>query len=161
MGVYRLGGRIGISLQGALMSTRLQFTKFLIVGGSCTALQYLCLWLLVHFAQVDPTLASSIGFVLSAVLNFHLNHYFTFGSGAPYARAAASFALVSGIGLLLNAALMKVLTDGLLLHYLLAQVVTTAIVLCWNFGANKWWTYGRPRRQSASSLGDGAGFGGG
>ena len=132
------------------MSVRIQFFKFLLVGGSCTALQYLCLWLLVHFAGFDATLASSIGFVLSAGLNFHLNHRITFGSGAPYAKAAASFALVAGIGLALNAALMEGLTDGLSLHYLLAQLLTTAIVLCWNFGANKWWTYGRPTQQPAA-----------
>ena len=141
------------------MSVHIQFFKFLLVGGTCTALQYLVLWLLVHFAQFDATLASSIGYVLSACLNFHLNHRITFGSGAPYGKAAASFALVAGIGLTLNAALMKALTDGLGLHYLLAQVLTTGIVLCWNFGANKWWTYGRPLEQQHSAVRDDARLG--
>ena len=118
-----------------------RFVRFALVGGVATAIQYALLVLLVRAFGVAPTPASSVGFALSAIANYLLNYHFTFASDRPHGPAAAKFALLAGTGLLINAAIMHwLVTAGV--HYLLAQVCATAVVLFWNFIGNSFWTFG-------------------
>ena len=130
--------------RAALRSTRThlsRFVRFALVGGIATAIQYALLILLVRGFAMAPTPASSIGFVLSAVVNYLLNYRFTFQSSRPHAPAMAKFGLLAGAGLLINAAIMHLMvTAGV--HYLLAQVCATGVVLFWNFIGNTLWTFG-------------------
>ena len=118
-----------------------RFVRFVLVGGVATAIQYAILILLVRGLGMAPTPASSIGFALSAVVNYLLNYRFTFQSNRPHAPAAAKFALLAGAGLLINTAIMHLLVAAGI-HYLLAQVCATAVVLFWNFIGNTLWTFG-------------------
>lgn len=111
------------------------------VGGVATALQYAILVLLVRGFGVAPTPASASGFVLAAGANYLLNYRFTFRSDRPHGPAAAKFGLLAGMGLLINTGIMHWLT-GAGLHYLLAQVCATGVVLFWNFTGNSLWTFG-------------------
>lgn len=115
--------------------------RFVLVGGVATAIQYALLVILVRGFGMAPTPASSIGFALSAAVNYLLNYRFTFRSNRPHGPAAARFAALAGAGLLINAAVMHVLV-GVGLHYLLAQVCATGVVLFWNFIGNSFWTFG-------------------
>lgn len=116
-------------------------SMFLLIGGLCTGLQYLILVLLVHYNSTDPTLASSIGFVISAVVNYLLNRRMTFQSGAPHRRAAPRFIIVASSGLLLNAVIMLIGTNILNWNYLLVQIVATVIVLFFNYIAHRSWSF--------------------
>jgi len=118
-----------------------QFGRFLLVGGFCTALQYLILAALVQAAGVDPVVASSIGYLLSALANYDLNYRLTFRSRVPYLGGMLRFALVMTTGLVLNGAVMALGTKALALHYLVAQVAATIVVLFWNFFAHRRWTF--------------------
>ena len=111
------------------------------VGSIATAIQYALLILLVRAFDMAPTPASSIGFVLSAGVNYLLNYRFTFRSDRPHAPAAAKFGLLAGAGLLINAAIMRLMI-GAGVHYLIAQACATAVVLVWNFVGNSIWTFG-------------------
>lgn len=115
--------------------------RFVIVGGVATVIQYALLILFVRGFGVAPTAASSAGFVVSAVVNYLLNYRFTFQSNRPHAPAMAKFGLLAGAGLLINAAIMHLLVAAGV-HYLLAQVCATAVVLFWNFVGNSFWTFG-------------------
>lgn len=118
-----------------------RFVRFAVVGGVATAIQYALLILLVRGFGMAPTPASSIGFVLSAVVNYLLNYRFTFQSNRPHGPAAAKFGLLAGAGLLINAAIMHLMVAAGV-HYLLAQVCATGVVLFWNFVGNSIWTFG-------------------
>ena len=118
-----------------------RFVRFSIVGGLATAIQYALLVALVQGVGMAPTPASSIGFVLSAGVNYLLNYRFTFQSDRPHGPAAAKFGLLAGMGLLINAAIMR-LVLGTGAHYLIAQVCATGVVLFWNFIGNSLWTFG-------------------
>lgn len=120
-----------------------RFVRFTAVGGIATAIQYALLILLVRGFGMAPTPASSIGFALSAGVNYLLNYRFTFRSNRPHGPAAAKFALLAGTGLLINAAIMHVLT-GMGVYYLIAQVCATGVVLFWNFIGNSLWTFRVP-----------------
>jgi putative flippase GtrA len=118
-----------------------QFGRFLLVGGFSTLLQYLILAFLVQTAGTDPVMASSVGYVLSAVVNYDLNYRLTFRSRVPYFGGMGRFALVHAVGFLLNGMIMAVGTKALGLHYLAAQIAATVVVLFWNFFANRRWTF--------------------
>lgn len=118
-----------------------RFVRFTVVGGVATAIQYAILILLVRGFGMAPTPASSIGFVLSAGVNYFLNYRFTFHSDRPHGTAAAKFGLLAATGLLINAVIMHLMTAAGV-HYLIAQVCATGVVLLWNFAGNTMWTFG-------------------
>jgi putative flippase GtrA len=118
-----------------------RFVRFIVVGGVATAIQYAILILLVRGLGMAPTPASSMGFVLSAAVNYLLNYRFTFQSNRPHGPAAVKFGLLAAAGLLINGAIMHLLT-GAAVHYLLAQAGATGVVLFWNFIGNTLWTFG-------------------
>jgi putative flippase GtrA len=116
-----------------------QFARFLIVGGIATALQYAILFALAG-EGVRPLLASSIGFVVSAVGNYTLNRRFTFHSDVKYVTGLERFSIIAGVGLALNAVVMAA-GIALGIHYLASQILATAVVLLWNFQVNRVWTF--------------------
>jgi putative flippase GtrA len=118
-----------------------RFARFSLVGGVATAIQYALLVVLVRGFGTAPAPASSIGFVLSAGVNYLLNYRFTFRSDRSHGPAAAKFALLAVVGLLINAAIMYLMI-GAGVHYLVAQVCATGVVLLWNFIGNSVWTFG-------------------
>jgi len=118
-----------------------QFSRFAVVGAVATVLQYVLLWLLVRFAAADPVLASGLGFVASAVLNYELNRRLTFRSDVAWFIGLRRFAVVAAAGLVLNVVVVALLHRGAGAHYLLAQLVATVIVLSWNFLLNRLWTF--------------------
>lgn len=117
-----------------------RFVRFALVGGVATAIQYALLIALVRKAGLPPTPASSIGFAASAAINYLLNYHFTFRSRRPHGTAAAKFGLLAATGLLINAAIMHLLTSAGC-NYLLAQACATGLVLLWNFIGNSLWTF--------------------
>lgn len=118
-----------------------QFIRFAGVGGIATILMYLLLIVLVEWLAVAPVPASVLAYILSAIFNYIANYRFTFDSTVPHQKALPRFMLIATAGLALNTLIMFLLTDILPVHYLLAQVVATGVVLIWNFVANRRWTY--------------------
>jgi putative flippase GtrA len=118
--------------------------SFLSVGALSTGLQYLILVAAVEFLGWPPPAASSVGFCLSAMVNYWLNYHVTFNSRASHATAVSRFVLVAIIGLLINAGAMLVLDTALGLHYLLAQILATCLTVAWTFAASHYWTFRAP-----------------
>lgn len=117
-----------------------RFIRFTLVGGFATGIQYVVLVLLVQNGGSNPVAASAAGFVISAFVNYIVNYHYTFGSSQPHYAAVAKFAVLAGLGLLLNSLIMAALVHfGL--HYLGAQIAATVTVLLWNFAGNSLWTF--------------------
>ncbi len=115
--------------------------KFLSVGAIATIIQYVIFIALVELGKVEAVTASALGYGLSSIFNYLLNYHFTFSSNAKHHIAAVKFAIVVIIGLTLNSLIMYVLVNGFDCHYLLAQIISTGIVLIFNFIIHKYWTY--------------------
>jgi putative flippase GtrA len=118
----------------------MKFLKFLGVGGAATALHYIILMALVELLDANAVVATSTGYIISAVFNYTLNYHFTFVSKARHGRAFTKFTLVALSGLCVNGLIVYMLTE-LSLHYVLAQIAATATVTVINFIAHKYWTY--------------------
>ena len=121
-----------------------QFIKFAGVGVIGTLAHYLVLILSVELFDADTVLASSLGALAGAIVNYILNYRFTFQSNKQHSEAFIKFLLVAGIGFAFNGLLMGLFTRVLNWFYLFAQVITTLLVLVWNFIGNRLWTFAHP-----------------
>lgn len=108
------------------------FLRFATVGAVATAAHYAVLIALVQFGGVDPVTATVCGFAVGAVVSYTLNRRYTFAVRPAYMRGFLKFAIVIGIGAVLNAAIVA-LFIRVGLHYMVAQVIATLVVLIWNF----------------------------
>ena len=110
-----------------------QFLRFAAAGAVATAVQYAVLIALVEAAHVGELMAAVLAYLCGAVTSYLLNRRFTFtGTQAGHGQAFAKFMLVNLIGLGINTAIFAGLTH-VSLHYILAQMAATALVLIWNY----------------------------
>jgi len=118
-----------------------QFLRYSGAGVVGTALQYAVLILLVEFVGLGAVAASNVGAILGAVVNYRLNHRYTFASQKAHGQALPRFAMISAAGLVLNTVALTVLLAFVGPHYVVAQVAVTAVVLVAGFLANRLWTF--------------------
>jgi putative flippase GtrA len=100
--------------------------------------------------QIQLIVANIISFSTAVVSNFTWNRLWTFPESRdrPIASQLAQFATVNVIGLIINT-LILVLMDTYVfslffsdrLSYNLAKAFAIGVVLFWNFGINRIWTY--------------------
>ena len=116
-----------------------QFSRFFITGTLSAIIQFSILIGLVELFSMKPILASVFAYLGGAIVNYLLNHYFTFKSTLPHRQALLRFTLNSLFGLFLNILMMIFL----LAHYsyLLSQVLTACVILVWNFLIHRCWTF--------------------
>ena len=118
-----------------------QFIAFTGVGAIGTTGHYLVLISLVALFQLPPTVATSIGFVVGALINYQLNYRYTFKSVVPHRVALPKFLLIATLGAAINLLIVYWGTHLFSIHYLVIQLVATTTVLLWNFFINRIWTY--------------------
>jgi len=138
---------IKFSLVGVL-GTVIDFVLFNLI---LYVLSYVLGWsLLVQFGLNGNLLvANTISFGAGVLNNYTWNRLWTFKEArqAKKRRQLVKFAMVSLVGLLLNSLIVLTLAailDPIVsepLSYNLAKVFATGIVLFWNFGANRFWTF--------------------
>ena len=93
------------------------------------------------FRYAGAIAASTIGAIAGALVNYALNHRYTFASRSAHGRALPRFALVAIAGVALNALVLAAMLALAGAHYLVAQVVATGAVLAAGYFANRAWTF--------------------
>lgn len=117
------------------------FLTFAAVGLVGVVVQYSVLVALVQGLRVDPVTGSGFGFVCGGLVNYMLNRRITFRSRKRHTEAASKFFTVAGLGLVWNSLLMYLMVKELAFPYLLAQAITTGLLLLWHYSANSLWTF--------------------
>lgn len=117
-----------------------QFIKFLLVGGSATAVQFLVLIVLVEYTRLQPVASAILAYMTAAGVNYLGNYYFTFNTQNHHWQSVVRFVLVVLMGLAVNT---LVFWAGLRLlpHYLWAQIVATGVTLWVNFILHRHFTF--------------------
>jgi len=143
-----------------------RFVKFSLVGAVGAVVDFTVLnlmkWLFelmgvghglgtwVQVRQIQLVCANAISFSMAVLSNFTWNRLWTFPESRerPVARQLVQFAVVNVVGLAINTGLLVSLDQfvfrGLVsdrLSYNLAKAVAIGVVLFWNFGVNRVWTY--------------------
>ena len=121
-----------------------QFLMFAGLGVIGTLGHYTVLVVLVQFWAVDPVFASSLGFVVGAVINYILNYHFTFQSRKRHSEALTKFLIVAIIGAGINGFIMYIGVENTRINYMIIQLFATLVVLLWNFIVNRLWTFAHP-----------------
>lgn len=124
---------------------QLQFMQFAGVGVIGTLAHYVLLVMLVEVLGTNVVAASTTGATLGALVNYLFNRRYTFRSKKRHREALTKFLIIAASGLVLNASFMLIFVDILSLYYLLAQVLSTGLVLVWNFVGNRFWTFNDAR----------------
>jgi len=123
------------------VSTARQFFTYAGVGVIGTVTHYLTLIFLVEFVHQNPVIASSLGAVSGALVNYYLNYRFTFKSDKSHKDAIIKFMLVTLVGFMINLVIIYLFNSILMVNYLVAQVIATTVVLITNYSANRAWTF--------------------
>ena len=124
-----------------------EFSRYVIVGLCAAVGHYGTLILLTEAFNFDPVHASTIGFVVAGTISYVLNYRFTFKSTRRHVEALPIFLFVVGIAFCINWASMIFFQRILGFYYVLSQLITTGIMLVWQYSANKLWTFRTPGRQ--------------
>ncbi|HXG24101.1 MAG TPA: GtrA family protein [Chthonomonadales bacterium] len=135
-----------------------QFIKFCLVGTSSFAIDFGVSFFLTFGFHMWWVLAKTISFTLAVTNGFFWNRRWTFRA-IGYRRRRdqyAMFYLVNIVGYVLNLTIMKTvffISTGTWRGqhptkpvFIIATLVATAVVVFWNFTANKYWTFRRPTK---------------
>lgn len=127
------------------MAQLVRFLRFAAVGAVGTVAHYALLLFMVEVLGTAALAGAVAGFMLGAVVNYSLSRMLVFDSTRPHGEALPRFLAVAVVGLGWTALLMALLVDVAGLHYLLAQFLTTALLLLWHYAGNALWTFRRLR----------------
>jgi len=135
-----------------------RFLKFAIVGALGSVTDFTVLNTLIQVFDYGVGTANAISFSAAVVQNFFLNRYWTFPESRerPLGGQLMQFAIVNIVGLAINQVVfltthrlleptwVELLADpdlGFTISYNFAKLFAIGIVLFWNFGINRIWTY--------------------
>jgi putative flippase GtrA len=127
------------------MKTSHQIGAFAGVGILAAIAHYGVLIGAVELWQADPVRASLAGFVAGGIVSYLMNRRMTFKTRRSHAEAGWRFGLVAFGGFLATGLLMGLFVKQLALPYLMAQVITTLLVMLFTFTAHKTWSFGEGR----------------
>ena len=123
----------------------IQFFRYCFVGGLATLVEGGALWLIQHFIFREQSgftvyISQGIAFVLGLIANFVLSKLFVFQEKSERTNALGEFvtyAVVGVVGLLMKELLLWVFNIQIGWHYMLVWVISTIIVLIWNYAGRR------------------------
>jgi putative flippase GtrA len=126
-----------------------RFVKFAIVGALGAIIDFALLNLLRGYFGWPLLLANTVSVSVAILSNFIWNRLWTFpeSRSRKKRKQLPQFALINIIGLLINNLIVVGLDAVLVPHigepwsYNIAKAIAIGVVLFWNFGANRLWTY--------------------
>lgn len=117
------------------------FVRYALVGVLATSCHYVVLVTLVELVGATAAPAAAVGAICGALAGYAGNRRFTFFSDAPHGQALPRFILVSALGAITNGSIVWTGTELLRMHYLVAQLIATALILGLGFALNRRWTF--------------------
>lgn len=117
------------------MKNRLkELFRFSFTGGVCFVVEFLCLTLLVELVHIPVLIATAIAFLISVAVNYAMCVKWVFTDARAGGTAVrTAFLITSGMGFGLNELLMWLFTGVMSIHYMIAKVVSTLLVMIWNY----------------------------
>ena len=111
-------------------------------GAIATASHYAVTVAAVEAFGAAPLAASAGGFAVGAAVKYFLNYFVAFRSLEPHGAALPRFAAALGILFVLNALFFALLNQALGLHYIVAQVLTTLLLIPPGYLLSRRWVFG-------------------
>lgn len=102
--------------------------RYAIIGGIATLVHAVILWLFVAIADLRPSLATILGFLVAFSVSYFGHYYFTFQSNEPHGRALPRFLAIALTGAFLNWLIFVIINDGFRLDYWIAFLISVIVV---------------------------------
>ena len=117
-----------------------QIVNFLIIGGIATIIDWLLYYVLYNYVKLSPLLANIISYTISTLYSYVVSVKFVFNvnKGNSKKKNFIIFVTLSIIGLLLSEGLIYLMVNVFNLHKMLAKIISTAIVMFFNFVSKKY-----------------------
>lgn len=119
-----------------------QIIKFGIVGVLAAVIDFGLLAILTEFLGIHYLVSAAISFIVATIFNYIASMKFVFESRYEKERKHQElfiFVILSLVGLGLNQVLMWFFVEITVLHYIIAKVLATVLVMAWNFISRKIW----------------------
>ena len=118
------------------------FVRFCTVGAVSSVIDIAVLTILVELFGVSVLIAAAFGLIAGSINGYILNKKLTFKDTATNIKTQyLQYFMVSFVGLLLTLLFMKFFIGVLLLHYLIAKLITIVLVTAWNFSINYFFVF--------------------
>lgn len=123
------------------------FIKYSFVGITGTMIDISVFYFFNKILSFELYLSGTIAFLLAVINNFTLNRIWTFKNTSKNTRKLfIKFVIVSCIGLILTLLSLYFLVKIFKIDSVYAKIMTSGIVVIWNFLGNKYWTFSiKPR----------------
>lgn len=141
--VAMLSNKPGPSFITSLFTPRLiAFIKFGITGVSGLTIDFALTWFFKDEMHFNKFVANGIGFTAAVISNYFIHRNWTFKENKSKAGPQFMvFVTVSLIGLLLNSAIIFLLSNMMLVNFYISKAVAIFIVFFWNFSANYFFVF--------------------
>lgn len=119
-----------------------QIIKFGIVGVLAAIIDFGLLAILTEFLGIYYLLSAAISFIVATIFNYIASMKYVFDSRYEKGQKHQElfiFVILSLIGLGLNQVFMWFFVEITVLHYIIAKVLATILVMAWNFISRKIW----------------------
>lgn len=122
----------------------LQFFRYGFVGGFSFLVDFFLLYFFSDFCGIYYLISAVLSFIISLIVNYILSIYWVFNKNKINNKVLEFnlFALIGIIGLVFTEILLYLFTDVLGMYYLVSKIISTIIVLFWNFFARRVMFYG-------------------
>lgn len=116
-----------------------QIMRFGVVGILAFIIDYTVLLVLTEVAGIHYLISSAAAFLISVMFNYIMSVAFVFETDKNRSKGAefTLFALMSAGGLGINQLMMWLLSDWMFIPYQLSKVLTTGVVMVYNFVTRK------------------------
>ena len=115
-----------------------QILKFGFVGGTAFVIDYVLLYFCTEFLHIHYLISSIISFTVSVIFNYILSIKWIFDVKKKQdVKDFVIFIILSVIGLGINSLIMYVMVEKFGVYYMLSKIVSTAVVMVYNFITRK------------------------
>ena len=137
-----------------------QFLGYFFNGCCAASTHYSILFFLVEVVKINPVSASAVGFCAGLIVGYTLNSkyvFFGWQSDAntvslantsirkkiynKHAKSFGKYVAVNVVGISINVSILWLLLTFTKMHYMLAQILATIVILAWNFSFFKLWVF--------------------
>ena len=115
-----------------------QILKFGLVGGMAFVIDYVLLYFCTEFLHIHYLISSIISFTVSVIFNYILSIKWVFDVKKKQdVKDFVIFIILSVIGLGINSLIMYVMVEKFEVYYMLSKIVSTVVVMVYNFITRK------------------------
>ena len=119
--------------------TLFQLIRYGFVGGVAFVADYGSLYAFTEWLGIQYLVSAALAFIIGLTVNYILSNLIVFSTHRLNNRwlEFVIFAIIGLIGLGLNELIMYCSCELIGLHYMIAKLISTALVFFWNFFARK------------------------